>query len=124
MGATAYKGTTPDLTFIFPSTIDMTQAQNVVATFIKPITFVNGEPIIDVIFEVWSDSLEITEHQINVFLSQEQTLAMPVGTVLVHFNWLYWDGENLRRACTEMKEIYWKPNAHDDVIGVDDGGQK
>ena len=119
MGAIAYKGTTPDITFVFPSNLDMTDAQNVVVTFIKPITFVDGDPVIEVIFELLSDSLGITEHTIGVYLTQEQTLAMPTGTVLVQFNWIYWDGENLRRGCTEMKEIYWKPNAHDSVMGIE-----
>lgn len=99
------KGATPTLTFTFKE-YDPTIPQKVVLTFARKD---NGK----VLLEIWEDDLEITEHTIKCFLTQEQTLSFPKGEISVQFNFVYADG---KRIPSEETYITFDRNLHDEVI--------
>lgn len=84
------KGTTPTFTFTFPndSSVDLTQAAHVYVTF-------KGAQII----EKSDTDLTIAEKRVEVFLSQEETLALSHGPIGIQINWTYADGS---RAASDI----------------------
>lgn len=53
----------------------------------------------------------------SVILSQEETLALPIGTHDGQINYLYNDGDgNLRRGATDHTEIYVLENNDNEVV--------
>lgn len=92
------RGTTP--TFILTlndSSIDLTQARNVYVSFNQPrINIVKtGEDIV------------VTKNEVDVYLSQEDTLKFYAGTVDIQINWIYDDGS---RASTDIVSVNIDPN--------------
>ena len=83
------RGTTPTFTLTFPDTVDLTAANKVY------VTFTSGNSIIT----KTDEDLEITEHEIAVYLTQEETLSFATGTVEIQVNWMV--GEN--RIASEIK---------------------
>lgn len=100
-----YRGTTPTYTFTLPESVDMTQATDVFVTFAKKDS--------TLLFTKTGDDLEVAEHSVSVFLTQEETLAFPVGTVAVQLNWIY---PPEKRACSNIIYIDAKRNLIDEVI--------
>ena len=105
-----YRATTPSIYLNFPDTVDLTEATSVVVTFCAPITA-------EVLLEKSDDELDITAQQIAITLTQEESLALPKGSVLVQANWLYSDGVEVKRACSNIKEIYVNANLKPEVMG-------
>lgn len=103
-----YRGTTPTYTFILPETVDISLASQVYVTFCK----MNG----DLIYTKTGDDLNIAENSVEVYLTQEETLKFPNGSVQVQLNWIYSDENKDKRACSEIMTITAKKNLIDEVI--------
>ena len=105
-----YKLTTPTFTFTFPEDFDMSS--------ISPgntyVTFSNNNS--RYVVTKTNDDLEIGEHTIVVFLTQEETKAFPSGDVKAQINWVYSEGGKTKRACTNIVEICVKDNLYKDII--------
>ena len=87
------RGTTPTFQLkITDDSVDLTQALNVYATF-KQLGFQIDKS---------GEDIEVYEKQVDVFLSQEETLQFAEGNVEVQLNWTYADGT---RAATRIKQI-------------------
>lgn len=71
------RGTTPTFTLSFPATTDLTQADNVYVSFATA----NG------VITKTGASLEVRPSQIDVFLTQADTLTFPVGEIEIQANW-------------------------------------
>ena len=99
-----YRGTTPTFELkITDQDIDLTEADHVYVTFRtkKGKTTYTG------------NQLEVTAHEVDVYLSQEETLAFPLGTADVQINWTYDDG---KRACTNIARIVISENLLEVVL--------
>lgn len=102
-----YRGTTPTFIFTLPEDVDLTKATNVYVSFAKE----QGE-----IMRLTGDALTVEEHEVSVFLTQKQTLALPLGAMNVQINWTYQEGEITKRACTDIKRIYLQKSLADEVL--------
>lgn len=86
------RGTTPTFKLILnDDTVDLTTATKVYVTFSQ-----NGIKLTK------SEDLEILEKEVDVFLSQEETLAFVLSSVEIQINWIYGDG---KRACTNIVRV-------------------
>lgn len=94
-----YKGTTPTFVFTFAD-FDPTTASKVLCSFS------NG-------LEITDEDMDITSESVSIWLSQEQTLAMPTSSVSVQFNFLFADGQ---RAASTVKTIWFDRNLHNEVM--------
>lgn len=88
------QGITPTFTFILPSTVDLTQAENVYATFRQ----MNRE------LTKTGRDITVREYEVDVFLTQAETLAFERGSVRAQINWTYSDGN---RGETDIASIEW-----------------
>lgn len=103
-----YNYSTPTILLNFQS-VDLTLGHDHTVTFSRPISEVK-------ILELSGEALVVTEHSIECFLTQEQTAVMPKGRVLIQVNYLYDDGEKLRRVPSVKKEITWDTNLKKEVM--------
>lgn len=101
-----YKGTTPTFTLTFPDDVDLTLANHVYVTFEKG----NKE------LRKTGTDLVVTEHQIDVFLSQEETLSFPSGDVALQVNWTYTDGGVTKRVASNIVNVNMRTNLEDRVL--------
>lgn len=97
-----YTGTTPTYVLTFQG-VDFTQADEIVVT----ISDMNEVTILEL-------TPEATETTLTFSLTQEQTLAMPIGSCLIQVNWLY-DGGN-KRAASNKAKIDFKKNLKHEVM--------
>lgn len=104
----ALKGTTPTFILTVPDTVDLTEATNVYASF--------GLSTDAELLRKTGDDISVSEHQVDVYLSQEETLALPTGKILVQLNWTYQQGANVLRDATEPAAILFKPNMINEVL--------
>lgn len=100
-----YKGTTPTFIFTFPPDFDPSLAEEVVLTFSAN----KRDPIL----EKTTENLEITSEFIAVFLTQQETLALPTGRIHCQINFVYNDGS---RASTDIQTFVADNNLHNSVI--------
>lgn len=85
------RATTPTFTLTFTEEeLDLTQATNVY------VTFEQGE------VNFTKTALDVAEKQVDVYLSQEETLRFKVGVVNIQVNWTMANG---RRACSDVKQV-------------------
>ena len=103
-----YRGTTPTYTFNLPETVDLTEASKVYVTFAK----MNEE----IIYTKENADLDISAQSVGVYLSQEETLALPNGQVKVQLNWLYAEGNRTKRACSQKIVIQTQKNLIDEEL--------
>ena len=97
--------TTPTFTLTLPDSVDLTMASNVYVTFAKA----NG----GVVITKTGEALEVSEHQVDVYLNQEETGAFSMGIVKIQLNWTYANGD---RACSDIATIDISPNLLDEVL--------
>ena len=100
-----FKGTTPTLTLTFDESVDLTEAKSVVVTF--------ATDFHKVIAEKADGELTITANTIEVSFTQEETLSMRPGRMLVQVNILYDDSS---RVCSNIGEVSWVENLKDEVM--------
>ena len=103
-----YKGTTPTYTLTLPEEVDLTDATSV------RVTFANRRGVI--LTEKTGTDLVIDRNVIQVFLSQEETLGFPEGTVSIQVNWLYSDQGVQKRAASNIAKVYYQSNLINEVI--------
>lgn len=97
------KGTTPTFTLTFSDeSLDLTQAAHVYVTFKNGTTITKAD-----------DDLTIAARQIDVYLSQAETLAFRQGATQIQVNWTYGDGS---RAASEMVSFSFSNNLLDEVL--------
>jgi hypothetical protein len=98
------QGTTPTFTLTLPNTVDLTQAAAMVFTMSQGSAVVEKE----------ENDLSITEHAVEVYLTQADTLKFQIySEAKIQLNWIYSDGS---RACTKVKTISVEENLHDEVM--------
>lgn len=102
-----YKGTTPTLSLTFPDTIDLTLATQIAVTF--------SDYNNNVLLEKSDAELTVTAQQIDLELSQEETLAMPKD-VLIQVNFLYMDGTISRRCASTIQGLRFEKNLKAEVM--------
>lgn len=85
------RATTPTFTLTFTEeALDLTQATNVYVTFEQDeLNFTKTD-------------LDVAEKQVDVYLSQEETLRFKVGVVNIQVNWTMANGH---RACSDVKQV-------------------
>lgn len=87
------RGTTPTFQLkITNDDVDLTQASNVYVSFTQ----------LGLKLEKSGDDIVVAAKQVDVYLSQEETLQFEEGTVEVQINYTYGDGS---RAATKIKKI-------------------
>ncbi len=102
-----YKGITPTFTLTLPNDIDLGMASNVYVTFGR-----RGEKIL----EKTGSALVVNDNEIEVYLSQEETLALPSGEVQIQVNWTYQEADKTVRAASDIATTWWQPNLEPEVL--------
>jgi len=97
-----YTGTTPTYVLTFQG-VDFTQADEIVVT----ISDMNEVTILEL-------TPEATETTLTFSLTQEQTLAMPIGSCLIQVNWLYNNRD--KRGASNKAKIEFKKNLKNEVM--------
>lgn len=98
------RGTTP--TFILTiedDDVDLTTMDNVYVTIQQS----------GVKMTKTGEDITVSAKEVDVFLSQEETLKFARGNVLVQINFTYEDG---KRGCTEIVQVYVSENLYDGVL--------
>ena len=83
MAVKTMQGLTPAVTLKVPTTTDLTQAAHVY------VSFKQGNRLVLKLTE----NLDVSAHQVVVYLTQEQTLMFKVGPVEIQANWTYANGQ-------------------------------
>lgn len=103
-----YKGITPTFTLtLSDETLDLSTATNVYVTFADR----EGKEILT----KSGSNLNIDRNVVEVYLSQEETLAFPTK-VSLQVNWTYNDGGTVKRDCSDVVITYFKNNLLNEVI--------
>lgn len=102
-----FKGTTPTISLTFPDTVDLTLATQIAVTF--------SDYRNNTILEKVGSELTISAQQIDIDLSQEETLAMPKD-VLIQVNFLYMDGTVSRRCASTIQGLRFEKNLKAEVM--------
>lgn len=102
-----YKGITPTFTLTLPEDINLEYASNVYVTFTR-----DGAPKLT----KTGESLDIQQNVVEVFLTQEETLAFEGGAVLLQVNWTYQEDGLSKRACTEVVPLHLEENLEARVL--------
>ena len=98
-----HRGTTPTFTLTVPDTFDLTECENIYATFQQ-----NGSSVTKS-----GDDIEASAHSVDVYLDQSETLLFCTGTVNIQMNFTYSGGQ---RACTEIVRVQMKDNLLPEVL--------
>lgn len=109
MRVEVYTATTPTITIMFPENIDLTSGYDHVVTFSRPISEAK-------IMDISGEALVVTAHQIDVTLTQEQTILLPEPKIIGQVNWLINSGGQVKRPCSEKFEILIDKNLKNEVM--------
>lgn len=96
-----YRGTTPTITLSFPEGTDFSGA-----TVYVSLSSDDRKELLRI------TDLDIQDNVISLYLTQEQTLALP-NRVLIQVNWTYGDGT---RACSNIVSFDTKKNLINEVL--------
>lgn len=100
------KGTTPDITMTFPEgSVDFTEADNILVT----IKDTRGILLLELVPTHTAETL-------TIFLTQEQSLALPLGNVVIQANWTYHENGVQKRGCSQLCTINVSTNLHNEVM--------
>lgn len=102
-----FKGTTPTISLTFPDTVDLTLATQIAVTF----SDYKGNRVMEKV----GSELTVSAQQIDIDLSQEETLAMPKD-VLIQVNFLYMDGTISRRCASTIQGLRFEKNLKAEVM--------
>lgn len=86
------RGTTPTFQLLIDESVDLTQTDHVYATF-KQDCFMLTKT---------GEDIEVSEHQVDVYFSQEESLKFRKGAMDVQLNWTFQNG---KRACTNIVSV-------------------
>lgn len=106
------RGTTPTFKLLInDETLNLTQASEVYATFGqgKNLITKNGSDLTI----TCEEGEGVLNNEVDVYLSQSETLSFKAGTILCQLNWTYDNGE---RACTNIIRINVGENLVGDVL--------
>lgn len=98
-----YTGTTPTYVLTFKG-VDFTQADEIVVT----ISDMNETTVLELTPEVTDETT------LSFSLTQEQTLAMPIGSCFIQVNWLY-DNRD-KRGASDKGKIDFRKNLKHEVM--------
>ena len=101
------KYTTPTFSLTVSTSVDLTEADNVYATF---------SSLNHLLFTKTGTDLDVSAHQVDVYLSQEETAQIPTGSLNVQLNWTYQQGGLVKRACSEIASVNVTPNLLNEVV--------
>lgn len=88
------RGTTPTFQLkITDDDVDLTQALNVYATFKQ----------LGIQLDKSGEDIVVNEKQVDVYLTQEETLQFSEGDIEIQLNWTYANGS---RAATIIKRVH------------------
>lgn len=103
------RGTTPTYRLILQdTTIDLAEANDVY------VTFADGK--YNKIIEKTGSDLYIDGNTVEIFLTQEETLKLPAGELLVQINWTYQEGTTTKRAASQIVRTTSARNLKNEVI--------
>lgn len=103
------RGTTPTYRLILQdTTIDLAEANDVY------VTFADGK--YNKIIEKTGADLYIDGNVVEIFLTQEETLKLPAGELLVQINWTYQEGTTTKRAASQIVRTTSARNLKNEVI--------
>ena len=99
------QGVTPTFTLTIPSEsgIDLTECENVYVTFRQG----------SLLLTKTNDDIFVSENEVDVYLSQAETLMFSAGTVQIQLNWTYADGS---RGATTKAGVDWSDNLLKEVL--------
>lgn len=97
------QGVTPTFTLTVPETVDLTAAHNVYATFTQ------GRMVLT----KTGEAITVSEHAVDVYLSQEESLKFSKGRVCIEMNWTFLDGS---RGATDKWYAEWDDNLLPEVL--------
>lgn len=100
-----FTGTTPTFILTFGEGVDFSDAKSVVVTF--------ATDYCKELAEKTDEDLEINENIIRFSLTQEESLAMSPGRMLLQVNVLYNNGS---RVASEIVSIEWDKNLKGDLM--------
>lgn len=103
-----YQHTTPTLKLTLPGSVDLTQASSVYVSICKP--------DFSEILRKTTSELTISAHEVDVFLTQEETTKLPLGKIPMQINWIYTEEGITKRACSDFFEVKVKRNLLSEVI--------
>ena len=87
------RGTTPTFRLILNDEyVDLTQALNVYVSFRQN----------DFLITKTGEDIDVSENEVDVYLSQRETLKFKPGNIEIQLNWTYLDG---RRACSNIMVV-------------------
>lgn len=99
-----YRGTTPTFRLtLSDQAVDLTQANNVYATFKGSTQTITKS----------GEDLVITPQEVDVYMSQEETLGFSQGTIAIQLNWTYDDN---KRACSTIVRAKISENLLAEVV--------
>lgn len=99
-----FRGTTPTFKLtISDNNVDLTQAYNVYATFKQLSTVITKT----------GEDITISPQEVDIYLTQEESLQFSSGTLQIQLNWTYADGS---RACSIIVSINVENNLIGDVL--------
>lgn len=104
MGNNTMQGTTPTFVLTLPETVDLTEARNVYVTFRQGSQNALTKT---------GDDLIVYAHEVDVYMTQKDTLQFRDGIVLVQMNWTFSGGQ---RAATNIVELNWDENLLKKVV--------
>lgn len=99
------RGTTPTFQLkIVDETLDLRLARNIYATFQQADNTLTktGEDLVLTVTEETVEETTTYTNQVDVYLSQEESLSFKAGNIYAQMNWTYADGN---RACTNIISI-------------------
>lgn len=99
------KGTTPTFKLtINDDSVNLLDASNIYVTFKQPC---------GISLTKSGGSLDVSAKEVDVYLSQEDTLLFVEGPMGIQLNWTYQDGQ---RACSDIVNVAVKPNLYEGVL--------
>ena len=96
MALKTMQGLTPTITVTVGTSTDLTEAANVY------VSFKQGKKLLKL-----TDGFDVSAHQVDIYLEQEDTLQFDPGTVEIQLNWTYSSGQ---RAATKPVSLSVSPN--------------
>lgn len=86
------QATTPTFTLKLPNSVDLTEAASVYFNLTQAQTQIQKT----------GEDLTVSAHQVEVYLSQAETLSLAIGNAEIQLNWVYANGA---RACSNIVMI-------------------
>lgn len=102
------RGTTPTYILTFPETIDLSIFDDIIVTI--------TDQSYNVLLEKDRTEVEVGTNTIDVYLTQEETLALPLGSLLLQVNMTRQEGDLLKRVASEIVRVQSAKNLHEEVI--------